>query len=162
MTQQAKRPLKPQPNCSIARTLDLVGDRWTFMILREAHMGATKFAEFREVLDIAPNILTNRLASMVESGIFEKREYQPPGERTRSSYHLTPAGEDLKLVLAALQQWGDVHVPRPEGPTVLRRDTRTKELVSVGYLDQEGKAVPADEVVFEPVPSRTAVRRSWR
>ncbi len=156
------RQPKPQPNCSMARTLDLVGDRWTFMILREAHMGATRFAEFREVLDIAPNILTKRLAAMVESGILEKREYQPAGERTRSSYHLTPAGEDLKLVLAALQQWGDVHVPRADGPTVVRRETRTKELVSVGFVDDEGKAVPDDEVDFELVPGSSAARRSWR
>ena len=157
------RQPKPQPNCSIARTLDLVGDRWTFMILREAHMGATRFAEFREVLDIAPNILTNRLAAMVESGILEKREYQPAGERTRSSYHLTAAGEDLKLVLAALQQWGDVHVPRPDGPTVVRRETRTKELVSVGFVDDEGKVVPDDEIEFEPVPGSPAAGiRSWR
>jgi DNA-binding HxlR family transcriptional regulator len=157
------RQPKPQPNCSIARTLDLVGDRWTFLILREAHLGATRFAEFREMLDIAPNILTNRLAAMVESGILEKREYQAPGERTRSSYHLTAAGEDLKLVLAALQQWGDVHVPRADGPTVLRRDTRTKELVSVGFIDEAEHAVPDEEVVFEPVPGSPADRRrSWR
>lgn len=157
------RQPKPQPNCSIARTLDLVGDRWTFLILREAHLGATRFAEFREMLDIAPNILTNRLGAMVESGILEKHEYQEPGERTRSSYHLTAAGEDLKLVLAALQQWGDVHVPRADGPTVLRRDTRTNELVSVGFIDNAEKKVPDDEVVFEPVPGSPGHgRRSWR
>jgi DNA-binding HxlR family transcriptional regulator len=159
--QQTRQP-RPQPNCSIARTLDLVGDRWTFLILRELHMGATRFADFREVLSIAPNILTNRLAVMVESGLVEKREYQPPGERTRSSYHLTRAGQDLKLVLAALQQWGDEHVPRPDGPTVLRRETRTSELVSVGFVDEAGKAVPEDEVVFEPVPGSPADNRSWR
>jgi DNA-binding HxlR family transcriptional regulator len=156
------RQPKPQPNCSIARTLDLVGDRWTFLILREAFMGATRFAEFREVLDIAPNILTNRLAAMVESGLLEKHEYQPPGERTRCSYHLTAAGQDLKLVLAALQQWGDVHVPRADGPTMLRREMRTKQLVSVGFVDDGGKAVPDDEIDFEPVPGTSAARRSWR
>lgn len=156
------RQPRPQPNCSIARTLDLVGDRWTFLILRELHMGATRFADFREVLTIAPNILTNRLAQMVDSGLVEKREYQPEGERTRSSYHLTEAGQDLKLVLAALQQWGDQHVPREEGPTVLRRESGTKELVSVGFVDDAGRAVPDDEVVFEVVPGSPADIRSWR
>ena len=106
------------------------------MILREAHMGATRFADFREVLDIAPNILTNRLARWSSQALSRSVSTNRPGERTRSSYHLTPAGEDLKLVLAALQQWGDVHVPRAEGPTVLRRDTGTKELVSVGFVDE--------------------------
>jgi len=114
------------------------------------------------VLGIAPNILANRLAALVEAGVLEKREYRAEGERTRSSYHLTPAGVDLKLVLAALQQWGDVHVPRDEGPTVLRRNTRSGDLVTVGYLDEDGKAVPAQDVVFEPVPGGPADRRIWR
>jgi DNA-binding HxlR family transcriptional regulator len=151
-----------QPNCSIARTLELVSDRWTFLILREAHLGTTRFADFRDYLRIAPNILTNRLAAMVDAGLLEKREYREKSERTRSSYHLTPAGTDLKLVLAALQQWGDVHVPRADGPTVLRRDTRTNGLVDVGFVDKEGAEVPQEDVVFEPVPGSPADRSTWR
>ena len=153
---------KTQPNCSIARTLELVSDRWTFLILREAHLGTTRFADFRDYLGIAPNILTNRLASLVDSGLLEKREYRTDGERTRSSYHLTPAGEDLKLVLASLQQWGDVHVPREQGPTVLRRNKQSKRLVKVGFVSETGKQVPDEDVVFEPVPGGPADRPSWR
>ena len=151
-----------QPNCSIARTLDLVSDRWTFLILREAHLGTTRFADFRDYLHIAPNILTNHLTSMVNAGLLEKREYRPEGERTRSSYHLTPAGEDLKLVLAALQQWGDVHAPREAGPTVLRRDNQSGGLVTVAFVDATGNAVPTEDVTFEPVPGTPADRTSWR
>jgi DNA-binding HxlR family transcriptional regulator len=153
---------KLQPNCSIARALDLVGDRWVLLILREAFAGSTRFHEFRDVLGIAPNILTNRLSAMVEAGIFEKREYREAGERTRFSYHLTQAGEDLKVVLGALQQWGDKHVPRADGPTVLRQDARTKEVLSVGFVDGAGAVVPDEEVVFEPVPGGPADRRNWR
>ena len=151
-----------RPNCSIARTLDLVSDRWTFLILREAHLGTTRFADFRDYLHIAPNILTNRLAAMVDAGLLEKREYQEEGERTRFSYHLTPAGVDLKLVLAALQQWGDVHAPRADGPTVVRRDIRSKELVDVGFVGKDGHAVPDEDVVFEPVAGGPADRSTWR
>ena len=151
-----------QANCSIARTLDLVSDRWTFLILREAHLGTTRFADFRDYLGIAPNILANRLAAMVESGLLEKHEYRDDGERTRSSYHLTPAGEDLKLVLAALQQWGDTHVPREAGPTVLRRDNRSNDLVNVAFTDANGNAVPTTDVTFEPVPKGPADRTNWR
>ncbi|TCC48940.1 transcriptional regulator [Kribbella capetownensis] len=151
-----------QPNCSIARTLDLVSDRWTFLILREAHLGTTRFADFRDYLGIAPNILANRLAAMVESGLLEKHEYRADGERTRSSYHLTPAGEDLKLVLAALQQWGDTHVPRKAGPTVLRRDTRSNDVVRVAFTTPDGNAVPPENVTFEPVPKGPADRSTWR
>lgn len=150
-----------KPNCSIARTLELVGDRWSFLILREAHLGTTRFADFRDYLHIAPNILTNRLASLVESGLLEKRDYREEGNRTRCSYHLTPAGEDLKLVLAALQQWGDVHVPREAGPTVVRRNKQTGELVDVAFVDAEGNEVPNDDVAFEPVPGGPA-DRTWR
>jgi len=152
-----------QPNCSIARTLEQVGDRWTFLILREAHLGTTRFADFRDYLGIAPNILTNRLAAMVESGLLEKREYREGGNRPRCDYHLTPAGEDLKLVLAALQQWGDTHVPREAGPTVLRRNKQTGELVNVGFVDAHGTAVPNEKVTFEPVPGSPADRTpTWR
>ena len=150
------------PTCSIARALDLVGDRWALLILREAHRGFTRFADFREVLGIAPNILANRLAALVEAGVLEKHEYRAEGERTRSSYHLTPAGVDLKIVLAALQQWGEVHVPRADGPTVLRRNTRTGGLATVGFLDENGEPVPAEDVAFEPVPGGPADRRIWR
>ncbi|MEU4292524.1 helix-turn-helix domain-containing protein [Kribbella sp. NPDC026596] len=155
-------PTATQPNCSIARTLQLVSDRWTFLILREAHLGTTRFADFRDYLGIAPNILTNHLNSMVDSGLLEKREYQSPGERSRSSYHLTPAGEDLKLVLAALQQWGDVHAPRPDGPTVLRRNTQSKEPVNVAFITKTGTAVPDEDVIFDPVPGSPADRTTWR
>ncbi|HET6986136.1 MAG TPA: helix-turn-helix domain-containing protein [Kribbella sp.] len=150
------------PNCSIARTLDLVSDRWSFLILREAHLGTTRFADFRDYLHIAPNILTNRLATLVDAGLLEKREYREEGERTRSSYHLTPAGVDLKLVLAALQQWGDVHVPREDGPTVLRRNTRSKRLVDVGFVDKDGHAVSDEDGVFEAVAGGPADRSTWR
>lgn len=151
-----------RPNCSIARTLDLVGDRWSFLILREAHLGTTRFADFRDNLHIAPNILTNRLTALIEAGLLEKREYHQEGQRTRSSYHLTSAGEDLKLVLAALQQWGDVHVPRPDGPTVVRRNTGSRDLVDVGFVDHGGAAVPDEDVVFEPVAGGPADRSAWR
>ncbi|WP_410784896.1 winged helix-turn-helix transcriptional regulator [Kribbella sp. C-35] len=151
-----------RPNCSIARTLDLVGDRWSFLILREAHLGTTRFADFRDFLHIAPNILTNRLTALMDAGLLEKREYHEEGQRTRSSYHLTSAGEDLKLVLAALQQWGDVHVPRPDGPTVVRRSTGSRDLVDVGFIDKGGNAVPEEDVVFEPVAGGPADRSTWR
>lgn len=153
--------LTTPPTCSIARALELVSDRWTFLILREAHLGTTRFADFRDVLHIAPNILTNRLTAMIDAGLLEKREYHEEGQRTRSSYHLTPAGADLKLVLASLQQWGDVHVPRADGPTMLRLNKRSKGLVDVGFVGKDGKAVPEDDVVFEAVPGSPADRSTW-
>lgn len=157
------RKTRAQPNCSIARTLEAVGDRWSFLILREAHNGITRFGDFAAMLGIAPNVLTSRLASLVDAGILEKRSYQEEGARTRYSYHLTPSGRDLKVVLGALQQWGDAHVPREGGPTVIRRDTATGEDLAVAFVDADGRAVDDDGVVFEPVPGGPADRyAAWR
>jgi DNA-binding HxlR family transcriptional regulator len=153
---------RPRPNCSIARTLDLVGDRWAFLILREAHTGVTRFASFRDLLGIAPNILTARLSALVEAGILEREAYQEEGARVRWSYHLTPSGKDLKVVLGALQQWGDIHVPREEGPTVIRRNIATLDELSVGFIDSSGNAVSDEDVTFEPVAGGPADRGTWR
>ncbi|WP_285114277.1 helix-turn-helix domain-containing protein [Leifsonia sp. fls2-241-R2A-40a] len=154
---------RPEPNCSIARTLELVGDRWSFLILREAHNGITRFADFRDLLGIAPNILTARLASLVEAEILVKREYREDGARSRTSYHLTQRGADLKLVLGALQQWGDIHAPRDDGPTVIRRDAETGEQLDVAFVDPRGRSVDPEQVAFEPVVGGPADRYSaWR
>ncbi|WP_431278350.1 winged helix-turn-helix transcriptional regulator [Leifsonia poae] len=154
---------RTRPNCSIARTLEIVGDRWSLLILREAHNGITRFADFRDLLAIAPNILTARLNALVEAGILERREYREDGARGRIDYHLTPSGEDLKLVLGALQQWGDVHAPRSEGPTVIRRDVATGEEIGVAFVDPHGQAVDSDNVNFEPVVGGPADRyAAWR
>src|SRR5690242_12460500 len=77
--------------------------------------GATRFHEFRDSLGIAPNILSRRLTSLVEEGIFERRTYQEPNERARDEYVLTEAGRSLSVVIAALAAWGRDHRPHPDG-----------------------------------------------
>jgi DNA-binding HxlR family transcriptional regulator len=101
--------------CSIARTLSVVGERWTFLILRDAFIGVTRFADFRASLGIAPDVLADRLARLVEHGVLARGDYQEPGRRVRQEYRLTPAGQDLKVVMAGLQQWGDQYLPRAGG-----------------------------------------------
>jgi DNA-binding HxlR family transcriptional regulator len=136
--------------CSIERTLGVLGERWTFLVLREAFFGRTRFAEFRDVLGVSTDVLSARLARLVEYGVLEKRAYQEPGSRPRDSYHLTPAGHDLAVIMGALQQWGDEHLPRAEGPSVVRR-TRAGEPVDVAFVDAAGQAVPRRDVEFIPV-----------
>jgi DNA-binding HxlR family transcriptional regulator len=140
----------PEEACSIARTLGVVGERWTFLILREAFLGATRFAEFRDRLGVAPDILSDRLATLVEYGVMAREPYREPGARSRFAYRLTPAGRELQVVLSALQQWGDEHLPRPEGPSMLRRVRGTDGPVRVGYLDDEGREVPPADVAIIP------------
>lgn len=128
----------------------MVGERWTFLILREAFLGASRFAEFRDRLGVAPDVLSDRLATLVEYGVMERASYREPGARSRSGYLLTPAGRELQVVLSALQQWGDEHLPRPDGPTMLRRVRGTGDLVRVGYLDEDGREVRAADVAIIP------------
>jgi DNA-binding HxlR family transcriptional regulator len=133
--------------CSIARSLEVLGERWTFLVVREALTGTTRFADFRATLGVAPDILTNRLNTLVAAGVLEKRPYQEEGKRARHEYHLTKAGWDLRVVLGALQQWGDEHVPYSPGPTVERRSADDRPL-HVGFVDDDGREVPLPDVRF--------------
>ena len=141
------------PTCSIARSLGVLGERWTFLILREAFLGATKFAEFRDRLGVAPDVLSDRLSTLVEYGVMEREPYQEPGARPRFAYRLTPAGTELRVVLSALQQWGDNYLPRPEGPSVLRRIRGTDLPVHVGYVDDQGDEIALADVAMIPADS---------
>jgi DNA-binding HxlR family transcriptional regulator len=135
--------------CSIARSLEVLGEKWTLLVVREALAGVTRFADFRATLGIAPDILTARLATLVAAGVLVKVPYQEPGTRQRHEYHLTGAGRELRVVLGALQQWGDAHRPYEPGPTVTRRtgDGRT---LDVAFVDTRGRRVPLTDVRFEP------------
>ncbi|MFE3058825.1 winged helix-turn-helix transcriptional regulator [Nocardia sp. NPDC059091] len=106
--------------CSAARTLEIVGERWSLLIVRNAMFaGMTRFTEFQRSLGIAPNILTKRLAEFVEAGIFEQRSGTGSGH---PEYLLTAKGLDLKPVILALTDWGD-RWAAPDGPPVTYRHT---------------------------------------
>jgi DNA-binding HxlR family transcriptional regulator len=136
----------PTAQCAIERALAVVGERWSLLILREAHAGVTRFADFQANLGIATNMLITRLGKLVAADIFEKREYQLPGDRARPDYHLTPAGCDLAIVLGALQQWGDAHFPLPKGPVSQRSNRVSGEKVSVSFVDELGAPIDSSQV----------------
>jgi DNA-binding HxlR family transcriptional regulator len=140
--------LDDEPACSIERSLLSLGERWTLLILREIFAGRHRYAEIQAALDIAPNLLSTRLKSLVSAGVLQTRSYQEPGSRHRDSYHLTQAGKDLRLVLGALQQWGDIHRPRSVGPSALRRTRSAGRPVHVAFVDDDGHQVPPTEVAF--------------
>jgi hypothetical protein len=94
-------------------------------------------------------VLSERLNTLVEYGVLARVPYQEPGARARQAYELTDAGRELAVVLGALQQWGDRHLPRPEGPTVIRRARKTGRPLHVGFIDDRGKEIPLDDVAFE-------------
>jgi DNA-binding HxlR family transcriptional regulator len=134
--------------CSIARSLGVLGERWTFLILREAMDGVSRFAQFRDALGIAPDVLADRLNTLVQYGVMSRAPYQEPGSRSRYAYTLTPAGEALHVALGSLQQWGDTYLPRPDGPTVVRRTLKTNRPVHVGFIDDRGREVATDDVAI--------------
>jgi len=105
---------------------------------------------------VAPDVLSDRLGTLVEYGVLEREPYQEPGARVRFAYRLTPAGQELQVVLSALQQWGDEHLPAPAGPSMLRRVRGTDRPVRVGYLDERGREVKPDD--FALVPTAAYVR----
>jgi DNA-binding HxlR family transcriptional regulator len=98
----------PGRRCSIAGALDVVGDRWALLVIREVSLGAHRFSEIRRGTGAPREQLTARLTALVAAGVLERRQYSasPP----RWDYHLTPAGRDLRPVLLSLMQWGDRHV----------------------------------------------------
>jgi DNA-binding HxlR family transcriptional regulator len=116
--------------CSIARSLDVMGDRWSILILRDTFRGIRRFEEIRRDLEIPRAVLADRLASLVEAGVLEKRMYMehPP----RHEYRLTDMGRELSPVLVGLMQWGDRWLGDGRAPTVLVHETCGTE-VDLGF-----------------------------
>lgn len=106
--------------CSIQRTLDIVGEKWTFLVLREAFNGVRRFDDFQARLGCARNVLSARLATLVDHGVLARAPYREEGSRTRVEYRLTEKGRDLFPVLLALMQWGDRWEARNGGPVEVR------------------------------------------
>lgn len=134
--------------CGIVRSVGVLADSWSFLIVREAFLGARTFAQFRDRLGIASDVLSVRLATLVGHGVMEKIPYQEPGQRTRDAYQLTPAGEELKVMMVAMQQWGEAHIPRRPGSRVLPVTLETGERVRAGLLDPHGRVVDNPDVAF--------------
>jgi DNA-binding HxlR family transcriptional regulator len=140
-------------NCSIARALELVGERWTLLIIRDVFLGLRRFDEFQENLGIARNVLTDRLNRLVDEGILERVRYSERPERFE--YRLTQMGRDLHLALTGLRQWGDKYL-NEKPPTLLRRKTDKKPVVAA-LVPKGTDVLRVDEVELVPGPGRTTL-----
>lgn len=127
--------------CSIAAALEVIGDRWTILILRDAFRGIRRFEEFRRDLDIARPVLADRLRRLVDHGVLQKVRYQehPP----RHEYRLTPMGRELSPALVALMRWGDRYLSGGVAPTVLVHEPCGHEL-------EQGFWCPSCRQTFTP------------
>lgn len=105
-------------NCSVARSLEVLGERWTLLVLRDSFLGVTRFEHFARRLSLAPNILSKRLRTLTDAGVLERVPYQQRPER--HEYRLTEAGRELFPVIVGLMSWGDAHLA-PDGPPAVVR-----------------------------------------
>ncbi|GAA3861532.1 helix-turn-helix domain-containing protein [Leifsonia kafniensis] len=142
--------MKPKSTCQIVRTLDVIGEKWSLLIVRNALRGQTRFSQFGENLGLSSDILANRLAKLVDTGIFEKQDYHEPGERMRSSYHLTPRGEGLRVVMAAMMQWDDEFNPSPLSGGSRLVEADGERPLRLAFLDAQGGEVDGNAVAILP------------
>jgi DNA-binding HxlR family transcriptional regulator len=149
----AFKSLVEEPRCQVVRTLEIVGEKWTLLIVRNALRGQTRFSEFRDQLGIPSDILTARLVTLVEAGILQKSAYRNPGDRERFSYHLTESGSALKLVVAALTQWGDEFNPSPWGAASVLVEKHKRQKVGLAFVDDSGNQIRDDQVEIVPGPA---------
>ena len=143
-------------NCSIARALELVGERWTLLIVRDCFLGLRRFEEFQQNLGIARNVLTDRLNRLVEEGILERVRYSERPERYE--YRLTDKGRELNIALAGLRQWGDKHLSA-KPPRLLRRKT-DKQPVVAAFVPAGADVLRSDELETVPGPGAALDRGS--
>lgn len=137
-------------NCSIARTLELVGERWTVLVLREAFLGFRRFGQMQRKLGVARNVLAARLERLVAEGILERVPYseRPP----RFEYLLTEKGLDLWPVVVELLRWGDRYAAPDGPPIVLRHKGCGGELGDRRVCARCGEALTVRDVLAEPGP----------
>lgn len=103
--------------CSIQKTMDVIREKWTVLILREAFNGVRRFDQIRDHVGVSDPVLSDRLRKLVAAGVLEATPYREPGRRARKEYRLTGKGIDLYPVMISLLRWGDKHGAGPDGGT---------------------------------------------
>jgi len=134
-------------NCSIARPLEVFGEKWTLLIIRESFYGATRFEQFHRVLNCPRNLLSERLTKLVDEGILERAEYREPGSRARNEYRMTDKGRELAPMLLAIMQWGDRYKADPDGPPAVARHTGCGSELHVALVCARGHVVEGPDEV---------------
>lgn len=153
--------VKPHTQCcSLAGALNLFGDSWTLMVVREAFFGTTRFGDFQNNIKIAKNILADRLNLLIEKGILKKVDV---GERgVRYEYSLTEKGESLITVLVAMYQWGDRWLLGEGNEPLLLKDRETlSPIAELVVTNRDGQKLSRADLLAEPGPGADAETRAW-
>ena len=153
-------------NCPVSAAVEILGERWTLLIVRDALNGIHRFEDFRAHLGVSDAVLADRLRKLVEAGVLERRPYREAGRRRRDEYHPTARGSDLMTVTAALRQWGADHLADSATPAFVARHQGCGGTVQVELRCAEHAAEtlsPADvhvvpgpsaRLAHRPLPSR--------
>lgn len=140
-----------QERCSVARTVSVIGDRWTLLILRDSFLGVRRFEDFQQRLGISRAMLADRLAKLVEAEVLRRQAYQETP--VRHEYRLTAKGLDLYPVIMAIVHWGDVHMAGEAGRPLLHRHHGCGHLFNpVMACSECGQALDAKDVAVESGP----------
>jgi DNA-binding HxlR family transcriptional regulator len=138
--------------CAVARSLDIIGDWWSLLIIRDALAGGRRFGEFQRSLGVAKNILTNRLKALVAQGILEL--VPDPEGGAHQEYVPTEKGRALLPVLVALAQWGSEHLFDPEEPrSVLVDAAKHRPIAKLQIRSEDGRSLQPEEVLVR-LPDR--------
>ena len=145
-------------SCTIGRAMAILGEKWTVVVLREIFNGIRRFDDMRVRTGIPRQVLTNRLAMLVDNGVLRREPYRESGARARHEYRLTDKGFDLYPVLIAVAAWGDRYLADPEGPPLRFEHRGCGDEVGVRLVDAGGHEVTDYRQVL-PRPGPGARRR---
>lgn len=136
-------------DCGLAVASDLLGDRWTLLVIREAFYGVARFDDLAADLGAPRAALSDRLRALCDAGVLEKVAYREPGRRERHEYRLTACGRDLALPLLGLMAWGDRWLrQQPPGAAAVEADVG--RALRLALIDPEGRSVPAERLRLVP------------
>ena len=136
-------------NCSLAQTLNVIGERWTVLILRDAFFGVSRFDEFQQRLGIARNMLAARLKQLTDEGVLDR----VVGKTGRPEYRLTDKGYELIPILVAMAHWGDRHKPNPKGARAIFIDRKTgKPIQRMSIRSAAGERLDPKQIGFRRGP----------
>ncbi|AYZ32221.1 helix-turn-helix domain-containing protein [Serratia sp. FDAARGOS_506] len=150
MSKSPDHPTVSLALCGLAQAADLLGDRWTLLILREAFYGVRRFEELRENIGASRQALSGRLNVMVQQELLTKRAYREPGERERYEYVLTSKGRSLGPILVALMAWGHQHILH-DTPHVQLVNKHSGLPVQLALMDTQGNVVPEESLQISAV-----------
>ena len=136
----------PLETCHLAKTIEMIGDRWILLILRSALFGVRRFDDFQKELSAPRTVLSGRLKTLTENGIFQKQMYKTPGKRSRPEYVLTARGLALRPILIGLTQWGDAWLADGTKPPISFTHAQSRQRVHAAFVDEEGREVAPSQM----------------